>query len=587
MAQYLENFHLSEITEDETAFTNFLSVVAKEGKPITGYYGLPYLNRHFGELQMILRVDQGRSDSCLEVKGADTHAAGRAVWECLLEDIDMNLKNGDKLSRRIMVTKQDGSGGMAVVTLVNADVLPSFLEGDSVKMQMIGFPELIQYFADEDAYAEAQPSLRNGMKFMLQDGGVFPSGFMRSRDTDNPERESNEHLDDITNIRATVKKCRYGTITIGEESYKSFIFCDVDTEFGPLQIIHTVDQVDKNQRPNMKKGAVVNFYGLLSGDVAIYEYENGIVRDAKHDLAALRYVFCGNDPERIRSILSEDCVYYSGSSDRVYSGPDAVIERLQYVQKNHVGETFAHLATITEPDAGTEQLPYPPGTRCIILAYGKETNYSSIAFIDVDKEGNIARITTAPDPRYHFVLDEKPAKKSMFEGFEPPKSVVEPILNRARFQGVIGEEIEDGMILNDTEESAAYENNIQGLLENMPGDSDENRDRILANMFGYLFAKAIEKEYSRINGEASNKNPSWLLTARYVPTDAWAGVIHSTLDLERHKKLEEAMILGRQFYKDFKIYQERTSSEEYDDNLHRALTIVQRLGRYYSSKCLD
>ena len=587
MALYFENFGIGDIMADETAFTNCLALVAKEGIPITGYYGLPYLNHHFGELQMILRIGQGKSGASLEVKGTDTHARGSAIWNCRLEDIDVNQKNRDKLSRRVVVTKQDGSGGMAVVTLVNADVLPSFMEGNSIKMQMIGFPELIQYYADEDAYAEAQPSLRNGMKFTLQDGGVFPTGFMRNRDSEESERESDEHLDDIMNIRGTVKKCRFGSFTVGNISYKTFVFCEIDTEFGPLEIIHTIGQVEEEQRQNMKEGAVVNFYGLLSGDVAIHEYENGIIRDTEHDLAALRYVFCGNDPARIRSILCDDCVYHSGSSGRDYVGPDAIIERLQYVQKNHVGNTFAHPATIVSIDEGNEDLPYPVGTRCLILAYGEETNYRSIAFIEVDSDGNIVKITTAPEPRYHFMLDEKFKKKTVFEGFELPDSVVEPIILRARFQGIIGEEIEEQMILNDTEEFAAYENNIQGMLDNIPEVFDGNQDKYLANMFGYLFAKAIEKEYSIIHGEISNTDPSWLLTARYVPADAWAGVIHSTLDPEGHKKLEEAMLLGRQFYKDFKYYQERTNGEEYGDNLHKALTIVQRLGRFYSSKCLE
>lgn len=586
MALYLENFDLDFFREDEDMLMGLMGHVAKEGKGITGYYGLPYLNLHYGDVQMILRTDHREDGEGLEVQGLDTHAKGNAVWECRLNSIDINKNERDKLSRRVMVTRLDGSGGMAVVTLVNADVLPSFLEDDTIKMQMIGFPELIQYFEDEDAYAESQPSLRGGQKFMLSEGSVFPSGFMRNRSPEDPDFESDEHLDDITNIRGTVKRCYYGKFTLGEESHDTFVFCDIDTEYGPLQLVHTIGQVEEGQRKNMKPGSVVNFYGLLSGDVAIYEYEKGVARDAAHDLAALRYMFSGNDPERIRSILSDDCVYLVEYNGSTYTGPDAIIERLKTVQSDHSEKYYAHMATITEIDPGDKELAYPIGTRCLVLASGEETKYESIAFIDVNDDGNICRIITSVEPRYRFSVDEKPHKKNIFEDVKLPESVAEPILMRARFHAVIDESITDEAVINDTEENKSYEDNVHQMLETMPSGDEAGREKLLANLFGYLFAKAAEMEYSQEHPTGFRGIFHSRLTASYTPNDAWNGVIQSTLSKDRHEKLEGIMDLGRQFYKDFKFFQENCANEEYADNLMRALVLVQRLGRFYSRKGL-
>ena len=66
-----------------------------------------------------------------------------------------------------------------------------------------------------------------------------------------------------------------------------FIRCCADTQYGPIEFDHTIDQVDEDQRKNIKVGSVVSGICILSGDVAINEYENGAVKDLKHDLMLL------------------------------------------------------------------------------------------------------------------------------------------------------------------------------------------------------------------------------------------------------------------------------------------------------------
>ena len=152
----------------------------------------------------------------------------------------------------------------------------------------------------------------------------------------------------------------------------------------------------------METGATVLMVGILSGDVAIDEYDKGVIHDEDNNLAAMRYMFSGNDPERIRSILSEDVLYRAGNG-KEYKGIDNVIAKLKYVQKENGGTYFAHHAVISEIDDG-EEIDYPVDTKCLVLANDGEKNYESIAFFDYDQDFNIKRIVISTDPRYHFTI---------------------------------------------------------------------------------------------------------------------------------------------------------------------------------------
>ncbi len=45
--------------------------------------------------------------------------------------------------------------------------------------------------------------------------------------------------------------------------------------------------------------------------------------------------------------------------------------------------------------------------------------------------------------------------------------------------------------------------------------------------------------------------------------------------------------LHKQFFKDFKFFQERVDNDGYEENMLKSLMVVQNLGCFYSKKCLD
>ena len=400
----------------------------------------------------------------------------------------------------------------------------------------------------------------------------------------NPEAEQDEFMDDMCLVRGTVKKALWGRFKLEDDEQKTYISCMIDTEFGELEIVFDPYELPEEQRVKIRVGTIISVICALSGDVAIKEYEHGLVRDEAHDLAVLRHVFCGGDPERLRSILTDDAVYTAEYNKTTYRGSNDIVERLKFVQIDHPDKYFAHFATITsvgEGNEGDKALEYEVGKRCLVLASGNPDEYESIAFIETDKDGNISRILTSTESRYRFQLD-KTETKNPLDDIEVPNSVSKLIVNRAKWIGILGDEIDDTCLSENTKSD--MKENIVQMLDAMPTVPEEEREILLTNLFGYLFAKSIEMEYVRHHIEVGK----WIRVS-YLPSDAWAGRFETSLGEHEKAKLEEAMEKGKKFYKDYHFWREdmdRKEVESEEETLITALTTVQMLGRVYSRQCL-
>ena len=102
MPLYLENLNLGFFRESEDAFGSLMGLTASEGKGIVGYYNLPYLNKHLGSAQIVLRTGfREQSDEvdgrCLQGEGIDTHTAGRRVWEVRVHEMNIDRKDSAHL----------------------------------------------------------------------------------------------------------------------------------------------------------------------------------------------------------------------------------------------------------------------------------------------------------------------------------------------------------------------------------------------------------------------------------------------------------------------------------------------------------
>jgi hypothetical protein len=582
MANFIEHLGLDFLMETEEDAYGLWTYIAQNGNGIAGYYGSPYINAHFGDAQLILRTDVSREKKSINLIGMDTHSSGPCVWSVLLSGMNIARKDADKLERRCVIRRKSDGGGMAVVNIVNADVLPSFDEGEEIKLQMVAFPARIDYFKNEKEYEAHLTKDDNGRKWLLADGMLMPTGLLRNHDPDNPEFEKDEDLDDYMLIRGTVKIFYDGTIAFGDEEQVAYIRTVIGTEYGDLEIVHTIDEVKEEQRGNLVAGATVYGVFTLSGDAAILEYEHGCVLDEPNDLSILRSTLAGADAERMRCVFADDAIYVCEYNNTTYTGCDAIIDRIKCVSQSGDIKRFASLATIVSVDEGETALPYGEGKRCVVVAENEETNYQTIAFADIDEDGRIFKLHTTANGRYRFRVDEKAKYKTPLDDGNPPPSVIRALLVRAWHHGVVEDILAEEDILRNIPNAKMYENNAKQMLETMP---EGNEEQLVKNLFGYLFAKAIETAYSEKQHAGIFKKR---LIVSYTPADAWNGEINTLLKPEQSKKIAAAMKLGEQFAKDFASLHPfgEPHNAAYNADLLSALLVVQQLGKLYEPKCM-
>ena len=579
MAKMLESYGLGFLEEDEETLMGFVGYVVSEGKAFSSYYGAPYLYMPMGTVEFwagTAKDEEGK----LTVSGFHTHAGGKNVWDMLCSEFDLTPKDWTKNERVLMLRSCTESGGMLPVDIINADVLPSFLEGERLTLQIVAPCLTVNYYATEKDYDDAQPQDKHGRKWMIADGSLIPLSFLSNHAVDNYEKGKEYHDDAYVHFRARVKELYHGVFELKETRENAFIRCVADTIHGTIEFHHSIDQVPEEMRKNIKIGSVISGVCFLSADAAINEYEHGIVKDFDHDLQLLRYTLQKGEAERLRSVLSENSVYHTETDGESYLGAAEIIRQFEYVAENHEGKYFAHMAEITETDG--EDLEFPTGTKCIVLAADSKDHYESIVFMTTDEDGNIARIEVSTDSRYHFKVIPPERVRTPLDDLEPPESVIEPILTRARFHGLIDEETEFSDITHDSDYSS-HADNAERMLDALRTDSKTDDRQAIGNVFAYLFAKAAE---TTVNENRENPTYETRLTASYSPADAIQGKLKTTLDPEMHSKLENIMELAAQFQKDLFFFMEVTDKSEdaFDDLFIQTAVAAQRIGQLYAEQ---
>jgi hypothetical protein len=589
MANFLYNLGLGSFMESDEDMNSLLALIVTEGEILSGYGNTAYINYHFGGAQLIARMITKESGQGGEIVGLDTHGSGKCVWEVRLSSININPKDADETQRVCVLKRVEDGSGMVVAHIVNANVLPSFLEDDIVKLQMIGFGVVINFFATEDEYAESCDKLPNGGKILLSDGMIMPNGFLYNHDPERAEEEKDYSTDAYALIRGTVKDIIWGMLSLpGGEPEKGYIRCFIDTQYGELELVFSPEQVNKSELDKMETGSIISGIFVLSGDAGIYEYDNGVIYDEEHNLRVLRYCFIEGNAERTRSVFNNDAVYDSKSSNKQIAGNDGIINYLQYVIDSNSSEEnqyFAHMAKIISIDDNSDESPeYAVGKRCIVLAKENPTKYESIAFIDVDDNGKITKLSFSIDPRYHFCIDELPKPPSVFDDIELPNNVYVPMINRARFHGLLDESIADTDITELFSDYRAYCFNTEQMLKFLEKIDEPEKEKMLQNIFGYLFAKETERYINEVRKQGRSG-----LTVNYTPEHALAGEIYSELSEEEHLLLRNLMDLGKQFYKDyiFFVKKNENAAAVCDDVLDQALITAQRIGYLHGEKFLD
>ncbi len=404
MADMLESYGLEFFEEDEETMMGLAGYIISNGKAFSSYYGAPYFYMPVGILEFWAGTE--KEEGKLQFNRFHTHCSGRILWEMICSDIDLSPKSYPENERILMLNRSTGEGGMLPIDIFNVDVLPSWLKGDRIELQIVAPCLEVNYYATEEEYDDAQPEDRHGKKWLIAEGALMPLSFLGNHLVGLYEEGKEYDNDAFVTFRATVKALYHGVFEMEGTRENTFIRCVADTMYGEMEFHHSVDQVPEEMRKNIRIGSVVSGVCILSGDAAIKEYENGIVKDYDHNLRLLRQTIQKGEPERLRGVLTDDSVFETETYGKTYLGATDIVNRFRYVADYHEGKYIAHMAEIT--GTGEAELEFPAGTKCIVLSADKEDNYESIVFMTTDENGNIARIKVTRDDRYHFRIKHPP-----------------------------------------------------------------------------------------------------------------------------------------------------------------------------------
>ncbi|MBQ6213858.1 MAG: hypothetical protein IJJ67_00330 [Oscillospiraceae bacterium] len=581
MPEYLENFGLGFFTESEETYENLLGYIAQNGRVIYGYRGNPYIHLIAGDLDLYEHIILEK-DRALITGDLDTHCRGNIIWDVVLTGSELMSKNADVTQKCMLVQKTD-KAGLIPMHILNPDILPSFMEGDQYQLQVVAIVTTeIKYYANEEEYQQDVPETEDGKKFGIGEGSLIPIGFLSNHmidilDDDAKEAEDSS-LDDVVLFRGTVKKIYVGKVKFGEmDEDNSFMKCIIDTQFGDLMLIHTYNQIAEDFRKNIKVGAVVAGQCIISGDPAIDEYKDGLILDEEHNLRALRYSFVEGQSERLNNILEKDVLFTSDTTGKSFLGSDSVMDRIDVVTdrriKQGLGKYVARMATITGiKESGTEEKPeYSLGKRCFVLADEGADSFESIVFIELSTDNKIREIQVSKDPRYGFACDKvlhpQPEEDLDFGG-----SPLISMITLAKVSGFIDEDSEDEEIIGNIH-AKDHEERLACILGYKPEEDTEMTKNKIANLYGYLFVKAIES--------ALVSDPD---KVKIDPEEALKGAVSSGLPAWQHKYLLKAFDKGRGFARIviFTSQYNKCGTEETNEWHYKGLLLIQEIGERYA-----
>ncbi len=403
MPMIFDSIGLEGVFENERFFMGWLGHSIKNGRVIRGYSG-DYTHTKYGSVELYSHIVANGNQN--ELDGCNLQVSGASLWRVYLYPLYLK-----KDTSRVVATVIDyKTGDFTIMNIINPDVLPSFMENDELEVQVVANAISVNYYENEDALADTIDSIKEskydefmGQRVIPAMGTVIPNGFLLGHKVtekqDVLEAAEYNPNDELVLITGIVKMVYIKKVLIKEEEISKFLVTTIDTQFGELEIVHSQSMISDSDIPFIKEGAVIQAVAVLSGDPAIHKYEDGIIKNHKNDLSALRYTLMEGNAERLNHILDDDALYESVNKDTPISGKNKIIENINYVNDNTSIKYYSYLATLHKEYEGE---------RCIVLAENEEKNYTDIVRIEVDESGNITHIVVTDDSTMEFTIDQEP-----------------------------------------------------------------------------------------------------------------------------------------------------------------------------------
>mgnify|MGYP001025305758 FL=1 len=357
MALRLDSFGLTELAaKPEDAF-RLAGLAMAEGSRLPGYGG-DYYRLRMGDAQVVARTGRDRESGQEELLGMDAHAGSSCLWTVRVER-DLTPPGADALSRRILAGREEGPE-QAVVELLCPDVLPSIREGDTLRLNMAGFPLRISYDAGESS-------------------GAMEAG------------------EDTTLLQGLVKDAKVGETYLGMEPLTKFVSVTASTAMGDVELCHPLDMVAERQRDMVRPGAVVSALCVLSGDCAIGEYAGGLVFGQEQNFRLLADFLRRGGTERLRPILRSDCAVRFLENRQ--EGVENALSLLELAGRDLAAAGLGCLRPGVLTAAGQR------GRLCLLVGEDEE-RFALLCRMDTDSLGRVRELEIGRDPDWEFDILE-------------------------------------------------------------------------------------------------------------------------------------------------------------------------------------
>lgn len=336
----LQSFGLDFLDEDENLLHTFISNALQKGYISKTYYGSKHLNYYYGflrkdgsvigdPLQIICNLEES-SEGRLDLGSFDVHNTGSNVWKFkVLTECNDEIKRYTG-QRQIVCNSINDQDGLIVVNVMNPDILPSYLPGDEIKLQMKAIAIDINFYKNDEEYMN---SYKN--EFKLGEGVVSSTQYIYNHQLGFDGKPLNRDIDyeanDYTLVRGKVKSFHIYAIANddGKEMCR-FINTIVETKYGDLEIVHSFSHIKNEQF--IAEGSEVLALCVLQGDALLVDKD--IILNRENNIRALNFALNSGETNRISNILTDDVYYYSESTNIVKKGKKDIIDYFDYVYKN-------------------------------------------------------------------------------------------------------------------------------------------------------------------------------------------------------------------------------------------------------------
>lgn len=190
MADLFESYGLGFFRDNEDVMKGLIGYIAENGIPIPGYYGTPYLFFSAGNAEFWEGTEKDE-ENYLNISAFHTHCAGDDIWELTISEIQIYQNSLSRSERILMCNGMSEDCGLIPVDVINADVLPSFLKGEKIKLQVVAPCLKVNYFESEEDYADSFSADKRGRKWLLDNGSMMPIAFLSNHIVGNFEAEQN------------------------------------------------------------------------------------------------------------------------------------------------------------------------------------------------------------------------------------------------------------------------------------------------------------------------------------------------------------------------------------------------------------